>query len=72
MFVLDYVVTVAFGPVKSAVGGSTCDSVILSRFWRRISLDISGLVAAGRALSPECGFFLAKYRERADPLDAFR
>src|SRR4051794_24554443 len=49
-----------------ALGRNTaCDIVILSRSWRRacpelakwICRDISGLVAAGRALSPECGLF---------------
>src|SRR5436853_1939356 len=32
-------------------------SVILSLLWRRISRDISDLIAAGVALSPECRFF---------------
>jgi hypothetical protein len=47
-------------------------AVILSLFWRRISRDISDLIAADVALSQKCRFFWPKCRATANTFDAFR
>ena len=54
------------------IAWSNHKTVILRLFWRRISRDVSGSIAAGVALAPECRFLGQNAAQLQMRSDAFR